>query len=276
MRPFLVIALSLLLAACQGVLVHDVRSPYSHIQVRDSGSSRALMLIGDSGREAIETLVDLERPHLLQQPYTRTLMAGFLYRPDAVTCLLVGLGGGAMVRFLNRYFPELQVDAVEIDPVMVDIAMKYFGTAPGPRTRIFTADGFEFVRRSRDRYDIALIDVHLHPGAETDSSGHPLRLNTEAFLRNLRERLRPDGVALFNIIEGPDTAASIASIRAVYEVVDIFRPPWTGNVIVAALPAGPGPGAAQLRERGRSLDRRGDHGFSFERLVDERSGPGME
>jgi spermidine synthase len=272
MCRLLVIALCFLLASCQAaVIVHEVRSDFSQIQVVDYGSRRALLFVGESGHQAVETLIDLNEPHRLQHPYARTMMAaGLIYRPDASTCLLVGLGGGAIVRFLNHHFPELSLDVVEIDPVVVRVSREYFGTVPGPRTRILIDDGFAYLQRTRDRYDLILMDVHLHPSEQTDRSGQPLHLKTAAFLRGLHERLRPGGVVLFNMIQGSDTAAYIDSIRAAFPAVEIFRPVGSGNVIVVGAPSGFLPSDAELRERARALDRREQYGFSFERLLDER------
>ena len=270
MRRLLLIVLCFLLASCQAVIVHEVRSSYSQIQVVDYGSRRALLFVGEAGHQAVETLIDLNEPHRLQHPYARTMMAGLLYRPDASACLLVGLGGGALVRFLNHHFPELWLDVVEIDPVVAKVSREFFGTVPGPRTRILIEDGFDYLQRTRDRYDLIFMDVHLHPSAQTDRSGQPLHLKTAAFLRGLHERLRPGGVVLFNMIEGPDTAAYIDSIRAAFPLIEVFRPVESGNVIVIGFPSGFRMNDAELRERARALDRREQFGFSFERLLDER------
>ena len=35
-----------------------------------------------------------------------------------------------MVRFLNESFPDMMVEAVEIDPVVVQLAGEYFCTVP--------------------------------------------------------------------------------------------------------------------------------------------------
>jgi spermidine synthase len=267
----LVVAIGFLLTSCQAaVVVHEVRSEYSQIQVVDYGSRRALLFTGESGHQAVETLIDLQEPHRLQHPYARTMMAGLIYRPDASASLLVGLGGGAIVRFLNHYFPELRLDVVEIDPVVVQVSRDYFGTMPGPRTRILVADAFDYLARTRDRYDLIFMDVHLNPGDQTDRSGVPVHLKTAAFLRGLHDRLQPGGVVLFNMIQGSDTAAYMEGIRAAFPAAVTFRPVGSGNVIVVGAPSGSLPGDSELRERARALDRREPYGFSFERLLDER------
>jgi len=250
--------------------VHEVRSAYSHIQIRDWGNQRGMFFLGPGGEAALETVIDPREPHRLQHRYSHTLMASLLYRPAPAACLLVGLGGGAIVRFLSHEFPSMQLDVVEIDPAVVELARDYFGTVPGKRTRIFTRDAFDYLQDSRERYDLILVNAHLMPGAQTNATGLPLQLAAEAFLVNLRERLLPGGVVAFNLIRGPDTAANIALIRNRFGAVEVYRSAAVANTIVVALVAAGRPDETALRRRAQALDRRSDRGFSFERLLAER------
>lgn len=259
-------------AAELGALVHEVRSEFSHVRIRDQGPLRTLYFVRDSGEEVVETSMDLRAPHLLQVAYTQVMFVSLLYRPPPETCLIVGLGGGAMVRFLNHFFSEVRVDAVEIDPVVVALARQYFGTAAGPGTRIFAADGFDFLRTTSQRYDVIYMDAFLKPSEETDLTGVPLRLKTVAFLRSLHQRLRPAGLVVFNLNYSGALQADIDGIRAAFPTVDVFRVPGSGNFVVVGSLAERAVTDRELRRRGRELDRRADHGFSFERLVDYRGG----
>lgn len=265
-------ALCLALAACRGVLVHEVQSEYSHIRVFDSDGRRAIYLGGDEGPRVVETLMDLRQPHVLQHAYSHVAMAAFLYRPQATSCLLIGLGGGAMVRFINHHFPDVQLDVVEIDAAMVAVARDYFGTTAGARTRILVADGRDYLQRALERYDLMLIDAHLHPGERTDRMGHPLTLKSEEFYRSIHERLNPGGVVMFNVLTGPDAQRYVESIRRAFAAIDVFLPRGTGNIIVFATSLGPLASEAELRQRAKDLDRRGAYGFSFERVLDDREG----
>lgn len=255
--------------AARGRIVHEVRSPYSLIRVRDDGARRALYFVRDGGVEVLETAVDLRAPERLQVAYTRTMLVTLLYRAEPTGCLIVGLGGGAMVRFLNHFFPEVGVDAVEIDAEVVRVAREYFGIMAGPRTRIHTEDGARFLARDGDRYDVVLVDAFLEPGEGTDASGVPLRLKTDAFLHRVRDRLSVGGVAAFNLHAGPGTARDLDAMRAAFGRADVFDVPGTGNVVAVA-PAGAVPADSALRARARALDRRRDHGFSFQRLLEQR------
>src|SRR5947207_674969 len=52
---FLAAWLCVLLAACQGVPVHEVRSSFSHIQVRDYGERRAMLFLDANLRPREDT-----------------------------------------------------------------------------------------------------------------------------------------------------------------------------------------------------------------------------
>ncbi|HEX5613289.1 MAG TPA: fused MFS/spermidine synthase [Burkholderiales bacterium] len=268
-RPILrssVAALCLLLVCCGGTLIHQRRSDFSDIRVLESGAYRYLQF---GASRVVETLMDLREPHRLQHPYSRVAMLGFLYAPQTRRCLLIGLGGGAMVRFINHHFPQVRLDVVEIDPAVVAVAREFFGTGEGAQTRIVVADGFEYLERSSQTYDLILVDAHLDPDKRTDASGHPLTLQSEAFFASIQRRLEPGGVVMFNSLAGAESRRYVAGIRSAFGAVDLFEPPGSGNVIAFASPRTL-PGERELRERAAALDRRGDFGFSFDRLLENR------
>jgi spermidine synthase len=236
----------------------------------DSGGLRALRFLGESDLDVIETLIDLREPHVLQHAYARAAMGALLYAPEPESCLLIGLGGGAIVRFLDHHFPRLRLDVVEIDPAVVRVAREYFGTTEGPASRFHVADGREFLERRGPRYDLILIDAHLHPDERTDASGHPLSLRGAAFYRSVRERLNPDGIAMFNMIRGRAAETWLDGVRRAFAATHVYRPAGTGNLIVFAADR-PLPGGDELLARARTFDRRGGYSFSFERLLEARS-----
>ena len=261
------IALCLALAACQSappqsVFVYQVHSPYSHVRVIDRGSQRALYFDDD---KYVQTLIDRNAPYRLQHSYARTMMAGLAYPPVVSSVLLIGLGGGAVVQFLNRNFPDVRIDAVEIDPEVVNVARDYFGTTSGPRTRIFVGDGREYLQRSTEQYDLIFLDAHLHPREGTDKTGHPLSLQTQAFYRSLKQRLRPEGVAVFNMLAG-SAPRYLATICPAFPATDVAWTPARNNAIAIT---GSVPDERTLLDRARRLDQR-DLGFSLEKILSAR------
>jgi spermidine synthase len=65
---------------------------------------------------------------------------------DVKNVLLLGLGGGSVIKSLRHVFHyESGIVAVEIDPVIIQIATEEFGVIADDRTEIVCADAFEYV-----------------------------------------------------------------------------------------------------------------------------------
>ncbi|MBI4612130.1 MAG: fused MFS/spermidine synthase [Planctomycetes bacterium] len=251
----------------QDGVVHECRSQFGHIRVRDRGTLRSLIFVRDDGKEAVETTIDRDSPGSLVHPYTRTMMASYLFRPEQERALLVGLGGGAMVLFLRRFEPELAIDAVEIDPEVARIAREYFGVGPDERTEVIVEDAFAYVERTARRYDAIYMDAFLKPSEETDSTGVPLTLKTIAFYRTLQGLLREGGLVVFNLNRGEHTPRDVDTIRRAFARTYVFPVSERGNLIVVASTVPERATRGELLERAEGLDRDARAGFSFRELV---------
>jgi spermidine synthase len=197
------------------------------------------------------------------------MFASYLYQPQPRRVLIVGLGGGAMVRFLTHHQPHVQIDAVEIDPAVVRLADQYFGVRTGGNVRIHTADAFSFIETTTDRYDVIFMDAFLRPSGETDTTGVPSRLKTLEFLARLKQALAPGGVVAFNINEHETIADDIASVAAVFGHAVVFRSPPAENKVVIAT-QGSMPADHELRARISGLDTRFNGALSFDELLQRR------
>jgi spermidine synthase len=277
---FAAVALMLLVHGCggdeselgssnaKGTLIHAVKSDFSDIRVREMGTVRNLIFAEPSGLEVLQSSIDLKQPGRLMLAYSNAMFGSFLFKHPQQRVLVVGLGGGAMVRFMNHHFPKTQVDVVEIDPVVVALADEYFGTRASPGTRIFTEDAIQYLQRDHGKYDTIYMDAFLEPGSETDAHGIPKKLKTVEFLKGLRRHLNPGGVVAFNIIEHPDLDGDLQAISEAFAVVHAAKVPTTNNHVVIASPEPVKQRPGSLRDAGSELDRRLKVGFSFEGLAE--------
>lgn len=106
--------------------------------------------------------------------------------------LIVGGGDGGILRECLRHRAIEQITLVEIDRAVVDMCRKYLPTIPGKafadrRTRLVIADGARFVRDSRERFDVVIVD-------STDPAGPGAVLFTAAFYRDCKRVLTKGGV----------------------------------------------------------------------------------
>ena len=243
----------------------ETTSEFSHIRVKRQGSVRTLLFVRDNGEEVEESMVNLKKPHEMLVTYVKFMFTSYLFQPKQERVLIVGLGGGAMVHFLAHYDPEVTVDVVEIDPAVVAVADKYFEVRSGGKIDVITADGRKYLETTDKRYDVIYLDAFLKPAAETDSTGMPLAMKTEQFYKRLQEKLRPQGLVVFNLNRQPTTEADIRNIRTAFGQVYVFRM-QTDNLIVAATLSPERLSPADLRAQARSIDARFKATFSFQEL----------
>lgn len=250
-------------------LLEETTSPFSTIRVRQQGGRRTLAFVRERGDEFVQTTVDLAEPDVPTHVYIEMMAAPLLVVDDPRRLLVIGLGGGNLVRMLHARLPAASIDAVEIDPEVVRLAGKWFGVAPGPRLRVFTEDAARFVGRPGEAYDVIWVDAFLDPGAsETDSAGVPEALRGAEFLRQLRARLRPGGVAAFNIHYLSGYREHVDAIASVFPRVEVARSARSNELIVLGLArAEPLTGEA-LRARAAALDASGAWKVSFATIAE--------
>src|SRR5581483_10505003 len=103
---------------------------------------------------------------------------------------------------VQKEFPDMEIDAVEIDPEVIKVARDYFQVKESKNLRLHTMDGRLFLNRTQNQYDIILLDAYF-----TDASGKIAR----AFVRTQRQIFpqvyvfaarRPDNVSLDTIQNG--------------------------------------------------------------------------
>lgn len=263
----LLVALTLAAGCSPSSLEFDEHSEFSLIRVRRNGDVRTLIFVQDDGSEAVETRVNLKRPHELQSNYARYMFASYLLRPHPQHVLIIGLGGGAMVHFLQHHDPQVKVDVVEIDPVVVRVADEYFDVRGGGNVNIITADALDYLRDTDQQYDVIYLDAFLPASTGTDDAGVPLRLKTEQFYRDMQSKLTPGGIVAFNAITHDSFDDDVLAIRNAFHHALLFRVPNSGNRVLIGCTENV-PANAVLRSAARSLDGRFDASFSFLDLLD--------
>lgn len=240
-----------------GELEYDGRSDYSHIRIRRRGPIRSMIFVRDNGQEVLETQMDVRRPAELKFEYLRYLFASYLFQPEPKRVLIVGLGGGSMVHYLQQTDPGVKIDAIEIDPLVVKLAADMFGTKPNENVNIVTADGFKFIADAEDgSYDVIYMDAFLKPSADTDETGAPLALRTQQFYKQLQQKLKPGGVVAFNLNPHQQLEADLRDLREAFPQLYVFPMAQFNGVVAIGTTDAKRLEPAELTRRGRALNRR--------------------
>jgi spermidine synthase len=111
--------------------------------------------------------------------------------------LVLGNAGGTIARAYGRFYPDVQIDGVEIDPKLNEVARRFFGAGENPRLQLIAADGRPFLETSNRQYDLIVVDAYRQPYV-------PFQLATQEFFEVAREHLRPGGAIALNIAATPD------------------------------------------------------------------------
>jgi spermidine synthase len=204
--------------------LHD--SPYAEIRVLDREEGRFLVLDG-----AVHTIAGFG----VGESWHR-------YVPVFESCprlfdapgrvLLLGLGGGVVAQAYHA--AGWEVDAVEIDPAVVQVAREYFGLEQS-QARIHPADARRFLATHDETWDLILVDAF-------GSASIPFHLVTREFFALLRERLSPGGVVAMNVecrgwydpIIGSIGRSLMTSFPVVWALPTAEPPNTLGNVVLVA------------------------------------------
>ena len=130
-------------------VVHHASSPfYDDIFVVDENGTRSLRF--RSAGDDAQSLIRPGHPEQLPMPYLRSAAVGLAMPEQVERALMIGLGGGAFANYIQVRLPDAYTDAVEIDPVVADIAREYFAVTEGEQLTVHVRDAVDFVREKRD------------------------------------------------------------------------------------------------------------------------------
>src|ERR1700750_103244 len=124
-----------------------------------------------------------------------------IFPHDIKRVLVLGLGAGSIAVYLQRFVPDAAIDAVELDPGVIEVAKKYFGLRESAKFRLIPSDARMFLNRHAEPYDLIFVDAFT-------GSYIPFHLMTKEFYQLVRNRLSPRGVAAFNFLPQKDVFES--------------------------------------------------------------------
>ena len=106
--------------------------------------------------------------------------------------LVLGVAGGSVIETLkNEVKFQGKITGVEIDADVIELAKKYFGLGSYNNVSIVNDDAFEFVLKTKEKYDLIIIDIF-------QDTKMPNFLFEDFFINRINFLLRPEGFILFN------------------------------------------------------------------------------
>ena len=171
---------------------------------------------------ALQSRLFVNDPNLRALMYEEYKHVAKLARPELRRMLVIGLGGGTSVRQFTTFYPEVTAEAVEIDPLIVTAAERFFGVQQSDRLRIHVGDGRAYLRAAAGPYDLITIDAYTRGRY---GSTVPAHLVTREFFTEVSSKLSEQGIAHFHSYaprDSPFTRAMYKTMAAVFPSVVIL------------------------------------------------------
>ncbi len=111
---------------------------------------------------------------------------------NAKSILLLGMGGGSIIGSLReKYNYNGHITAVELDPLVVDIAKKEFDVDSDEMLDIICIDAWDYAEKYDDTFDLIIIDIFIDITV-------PKKFYDPKFWQMLEKNVNTNGFVLFN------------------------------------------------------------------------------
>ena len=149
--------------------------------------------------------------------------------------LILGFGGGTAAKIASKFWPAAQITGIEIDPIIIKLAKKYFALDQIPNLKILQTDAIDYIVNNQQstinnqQFNLILVDTYL---------GDQLPLHSESpnFLNALKKTLSQNGIIIFNRLfwgEHKEKAKKFTqNLEKVFPQIELIRTP--SNLLILA------------------------------------------
>jgi predicted membrane-bound spermidine synthase len=211
-----------------GAHVYSSETPYCSLAVVDNRLSGVRTLFLDDLSHSAMYLNGSVKP---VYRYTDYFNLAFGYNLNISKVLFIGGGGFSGPKQFLVDYPWLEIDVVEIDPEVVEVAHRFFNLPlNNSRLGIYVEDGRKFLQSS-GKYDLIVLDAYSHTYV-------PFHLMTYEFTALVNSRLNTGGLLVSNIIGSTigDTSellwSEVLTVRENIPYITLYRTRDTPESIV--------------------------------------------
>lgn len=213
-------------------LTFEGESVYNYLQVKETDNSVILSTNVLFGVQSILVkngqLTGMYYDYAMAAPY----MTGVKEKEalgQKLNVLILGMGSGTYATQLSRYFDNVEVEGVEIDDKITDLAHKYFELPK--ETKVTTYDGRAYLAAIDGKYDVIMVDAY-------QDITIPFQMSSVEFFTMVKEHLTDDGVMVVNmnlysdelVADAPSINTYLAdTIASVFDNTVVVDVPYSTN-----------------------------------------------
>ena len=204
-------------------LLYEGESVYNYLQVKDEGDA---VVLSTNVLFGVQSVMQKDGG-LTGRYYDYALAAPVLAGCDSgeADILVLGMGTGTFATQCRAYFPNVNVEGVEIDERITGLAREYFRLDNA--VPVTTYDGRAFLAACEKLYDVIMVDAY-------QDITIPFQMSSVEFFTLVRGHLKPGGVMVVNMNMHSDKPDNINdyltdTIAAVFPELRIVDVPNTTN-----------------------------------------------
>ncbi|MDR4514066.1 polyamine aminopropyltransferase [Nitrosomonas sp.] len=142
----------------------------------------------------VQSSMRIAAPNELELVYTQCMMGFLLFYPKPEKILMIGLGGGSLVKFVYHHMPETRITVAEVNPQVIAAAYQYFELPQeNDRFEIIVAEGGQFVVMQSISPDVIMVDGF-------DDDYQIPSLCSQEFYDQTRQMLNKNGMLVVNLL----------------------------------------------------------------------------
>lgn len=223
-------------------------SSHGEIWVYDDHGKRCMSFMHPTLAGSKQTCIYLKTVNTPALEYHKMILGALLLNPSPKKILMLGLGGGAIVRYIQSVLSSYEsFDVVEISPDIKKISEDLFFLKGNTKVNIIVQDATQYIAAAilnKNLYDLVIVDVF-----DRDSSSSELL--SQRFLKSIQDIMTKNGVVVFHCTDQRNLNASV-----MHNITSVFLEFYASTVdsyTVIASTKSPLPNAEQLRKNAQFL-----------------------
>jgi len=138
-------------------------------------------------------------------------------------CLIFGLGGGTVAKYVRMYWPGTKITGVDIDPIMIELGKKYLGLdQTGVNIKIQDAlEASEKLKANSEKFDLVIVDLY-------NGDKFPEKFEAENYIQLVRTVISNKGIVVFNRLyygdKRPKAVKFGNKLKKIFSKVEWFYP----------------------------------------------------
>ena len=170
-------------------LTYEGESIYNYLQVKENDRRVILSTNVLFGVQSVLVKGDELTGMYYDYAMAAPLMAG-LGEKEEFNILILGMGTGTFATQCRKYFGDIEIEGVEIDGAITELAREYF--ALPEEVSVTTYDGRAYLNAIDKKYDVVMVDAY-------QDITIPFQMSSFEFFTLVRMHLKENGVMVVNM-----------------------------------------------------------------------------